>query len=78
MDTKYKILDSARVLFNEYGYWNVTSRMIAIELEIKSFYDGLRERYVLNKKNDGSSKKMKLRTYSFSAISYPSMLEAQP
>lgn len=34
MNTKYKILDSARALFNEHGYWNVTLRMIAIELDI--------------------------------------------
>lgn len=36
MRTKDKIIQTARTLFNQYGYWNVTIRMIASELDISS------------------------------------------
>ena len=36
MKTKDKIIQTARTLFNQYGYWNVTIRMIASEMDISS------------------------------------------
>ena len=36
MKTKDKIIQTARILFNKHGYWNVTIRMIASELDISS------------------------------------------
>lgn len=36
MDTKTKILTAARLLFNDFGFSNVTIRMIAKELEMSS------------------------------------------
>lgn len=35
-DTKTRILTAARLLFNDYGFSNVTIRMIAIELQMSS------------------------------------------
>lgn len=36
LDTKTKILTAARLLFNDFGFSNVTIRMIAIELKMSS------------------------------------------
>lgn len=36
MKTKDKIIETAKYLFNQYGYWNVTIRMIASEMDISS------------------------------------------
>ncbi len=47
---------------------------IKIELEIKAFYDDLRSRYNSNKKTNQEIS-TKLRTYSFSAITLPSVGE---
>jgi len=35
-DTKRKILDTARSLFNDFGFGNVTIRMIALKLKMSS------------------------------------------
>jgi hypothetical protein len=49
---------------------------IKIELEIISFYKDLRARYA-NKQNDDSHGSARLRTYAFSALTFPSLERAK-